>query len=889
MSNDPSTLGDFYAREFARIRQGFDATGDGRAAALERAAVVDAVISGLYKSIVTPDLLSPEGFCLVALGGYGRRELFPHSDIDLLFLFENEGALLRMKEPVAALARNLWDLGLRVSNTSRELADCGQLHQDNLEFSIALLDCRYLAGEARLFARLRESVLPHLVARDRRDLIRRLSDSTDDRRSKHGNTIFHLEPNLKEAPGGLRDYHVARWLALILQLDETAQWIEPEKHWPRGLGAATAGAFDFLAATRAFIHFRMDRDDNLLTYELQDEAAGAGIGTSPPAALAAEEWMRRFFRHARAIDRLVTALFDEAAPSRTSLYGLFQDWRSRLSTPEFSVVRGRILPRQPSEAFQDPAVLLGLFEFAARHGLELSRDAERRVTEALPHLNTIFGRLPGLWQAFRAILVSPHAARALRAMHRLGVLDILFPEFGAIDSLVVRDFYHRYTVDEHSLLTLENLDRLRPSQRGGASPEGGNQKFSEILQELERPELLSLALLFHDVGKGLTPGDHVRGSLEAVERVFELFSLPGEDRETVRFLIRDHLIMSATLLRRDIFDAETVRGFAEKVGTPERLKMLCLLTYADVKSVNPEALTAWKAEMLWQLYASTANYLARSLDEERVHPTQGGTEEEAAISRVMERLQNAESHALLAAFLEGFPRRYLLTHSAEEIAAHFGMAQRLARAESSHPETKAIQVSLAARDHSFELTVVTRDRPFLFASLTGTLAAWGMNILKADAFSNAAGLVLDTFRFADLFRTLELNPPERERFERCVVDVLWGKTDLADLLRGRARPESTPRPKVQVPTQVRFEQDEAARPGESGPRTTLLELVTYDRPGLLYQISSTLAELGLNIEIALIDTEGQKVIDVFYLTAKGAPLDGNLQEKTRDALLEKLR
>jgi [protein-PII] uridylyltransferase len=875
MRNDTALLSDFYRREYTRIRRSFGSTGDGRAAAQERAVAVDAVVNGLYQSNVSPSPAGPDKFCLVALGGYGRRELFPHSDIDLLFLSEDSRTHLQVKERVAALARTLWDVGFHVSNTSRELAECGQLHQDNLEFSIALLDCRYLAGDAGVFAKLRERVLPHLVARDRRDLIRRLSDATEERHSKQGGTIFHLEPNLKEAPGGLRDLHVARWLALISRLDETARWVEPESQWPQALAAEVPAAFDFLASTRAFVHFRMDRDDNLLTYELQDEAAAAGIGSSPPAPLPAEDWMRRYFRHARSIHRLVTALLDEAAPPRSSMYGLFQDWRSRHSTQDFSVVRGRILPRQPAEAYRDLAVLLSLFEFAARHGLELGPEADRRVTGALPHLDETAIRSSGLWESFRSILLALHAARALRAMHRLGVLDALFPEFRAIDSLVVRDFYHRYTVDEHSLLTMENLDRLRPPERSGTAPEGWNQRFAEILQELERPELLYLALLFHDVGKGLAPGDHVRGSLEAIERVFDRLALPEEDRETVRFLIRDHLVMSGTLLRRDIFDPETVQGFAMKVGTPERLKMLCLLTYTDVKSVNPEALTPWKAEMLWQLYASTSNYLSRSVDEERVH---AAAERETAITAVREKIRQG-SRDELAAFLEGFPRRYLLTHSPDEIAAHLEMARRLLQAEASDPEQKDIQVALRARPHSFELTVVTRDRPLLFASLTGTLAAWGMNILKADAFSNSAGIVLDTFRFADLFHTLELNPPERERFERCVKDVLSGRADLTELLRGRARPESRLQPKVRIAPQVRL---------EPGARTTLLEVVASDRPGLLYEISSTLAELGLNIEIALIDTEGQKVIDVFYLTSNGAPLDGALQAKTQDALLGKL-
>jgi [protein-PII] uridylyltransferase len=864
---------DYYAAQSQQVQQRFEQTGKGTGALRDRSELVDALVVRLYEEFISASPREPDRLCLLALGGYGRRELFPHSDIDLLFLTEDGGVQATYRDAIAAFLRMLWDLKMRVGNSTHTLAECGRLYRDNLEFNVSLLDLRYLAGDESLFIRLRSSVVPHLVARDRQDLVRNLVELTEQRHAKHGNTIFHLEPNLKESPGCLRDFHVCRWLARIDDLEKRAAWTPPEQLWPERDRSAAQRAFDFLADARCFLHYHYGRDDNQLSYDMQASAAARGIGMKESKKLAPADWMRIYFRQARVIDQLTAQLIDDSVPTRTGLYGVYQDWRSRLSNADFSVVREHIFARRPTAFADDPLLLLRLFEMVARHGLPLSREAEKLVIHELVRAGAEGVEPPDLWENFARLLVLPYAAQALRTMHRLGLLTRLFPEFRAIDSLVIRDFYHRYTVDEHSIMTIENLHRLvwKRAKPSGQEPTGAGraweQKFAEILSEVEKPELLYLALLFHDVGKGLPEfDDHTQGSLSVLERIQQRLELPEEAWETVQFLVLNHLAMSAASQRRDVFDPETVRRFAKIVGTVERLKMLCLLTYADICAVNPEALTPWKAELLWQLYAATVNYLNRSVDDERLRISGSSAEE---LEAVLAALSHPTSVEELRSFLDGFPQRYTATYPPEQIAGHFELARQLVR--------EPIAVELRASSGHFELCVVTADRPYLFASITGTLAAWGMSIVKADAFANAAGKILDTFTFVDLHHTLELNPSEGDRFKQSLIDVLRGKLELGKLLEGRARGDAATKPKVEVLTRVRFD-------NQSSSHSTLLELVAQDRPGLLFDVSSVLADHGCNIEVALIDTEGLRAIDVFYLTCRGAKLDAATQEAVGTAL-----
>lgn len=852
-------LKQFHSSALSRIQQEFAAGKGGRAVVADRTTMVDAICQRLWKEFLSEDPEGPTGLAAVAIGGYGRRMLFPYSDVDLLFLHDSTAREKDTKDKSRRFSQELWDLKLKLSPQNRTLTECDRLDPDNLEFTIALLDCRYLAGERELFHKLRDSVVPRLIMREGHVIVQRLAELTQARHAKYANTVYHLEPNIKDGPGGLRDCNVVHWLSLVSAVEKLRDWPSQQSL----ISASTRGqydsALDFLMSVRSFLHFRQGRDDNQLNWEAQAEAAAQKIGIANDDVKDTEAWMRVFFQQARAIHRVAGQLLEEIPASRSSLYREFQSWRSRLSNSNFSVVNGFILLQQPGGA-KDPELLLSMFEFLAEHGLKLGTSTEHRIEQVLPTLSWHLPKGAKLWAHIRDILVQPHAADALRAMHHVKLLNLFMPELEPIDSLVVRDYYHRFTVDEHSFRAIESLHRLNKPQSEW------ERRFGEILDELEQPELLYLSLLLHDVGKGLTGEDHVAASLAIAEKCLARLEVPRDDRDIVTFLIGSHLEISSTL-RRDIFDPATIRTFAEKVGTSERLKMLCLMTYADIKSVNPEALTPWKAENIWQLYITAVNHLNRTVDQEVVH----ADEPDENLARI--RALAPERSKKLNAFLEGLPHRYLKSYPADAVLTHLQMAGALGE--------DPVQIDLKRGRHWFELTLVTQDRPALFSKIAGVLSAWGMNIVKANAVSNQAGVIVDTFYFTDRFRTLELNLAEWERFKRSISAVVLGEADLDRMMRDRLRREKAGPVKVKIDRRIEFDND-------SSQHSTVVQVIAQDRPGLLHRITSVFAHHQCNIEVALIDTEGQMAIDVFYLTVSGAKLDSAAQCEIQQALTEAL-
>ena len=877
-----------YRGDMLALRERFlrEQTGAGAGVSLvrDRAAAADTLLQGLWEDLAADAPSLGDGVALLAVGGYGRQQMFPYSDLDLLFLLDGKSAEREGRDALRKLNQALWDAGLRVAASTRQLAECARWDPENAEWTLAMLDRRPVAGSPALWDRLQQQAMPRLLERDRGAVTVRLLELTAARHAKYGGTLFHLEPNLKDCPGGLRDAHVCAWLEKlgVTGAPESPEGPEEDEEF--------RDAVRFLTTARCFLHLRHERDNNVLDWQSQDAAAEAGVGViGSPAAdprVDAAYWMRLYFRHARAVERHMAArvraaesVVESQRPKRLARLRIASRLPGRkrsgpassaangAGAGEFSAIGGQVVLAAPTPAgdpAHDPHVVLRIFETMAATGTRLSTAAELRLGKALPMLSAHLEEGPEIWHHLERILTGDFAGRALRSMHALGLLELLIPEFHGIDALVIRDAYHRYTVDEHTFVlidTLHGLGSAPASESLGEWP----ARFRTMLAELPHPALLYMAALLHDTGKGRSTPDHARESARMAAAVLDRMGLDGYEARMVTDLIRCHLEMSATL-RRDIFDAQTVRAFAAKAQTPELLRMLTLFTYADIQAVHPDALTSWKAENLWRLYIATANYLDRSVDEERV----GAGRDLELVDRVAAMLP-PEERVAIESFLDGFPERYVRIRTPEGIRAHYLMTRRFALSRT--------QLDFRYAPAMSELTLVTPDRHGLFADMAGALAGWGMDIVTADAFSNRQGTVVDSFRFTDPFRTLELNEGERDRFVRSVHDMLAGTVPVERLLSGRRRSRQTAPPKVVVPSSVTF-YDEASS------HSTLMEVVAQDTPGLLRALSLTLAGAGCNLEVALVDTEGEMAIDVFYLTDAGAKLTEAKKEALRAGLLE---
>jgi len=767
--------------------------------------------------------------CIFALGGYGRRELCLHSDIDLLVLFA--GPIGPGDERfLHAFLNPLWDLGLTVGHHVREVDDGREVADDNPEFLLALTDARAVAGDATLLDRFTE---PTEVARAGRTLSA-LEALITARHARFNNTLYQLEPDVKEAPGGLRDLFAAQTIA---NLTDPALLGHTQ---PRAIEEAE----EFLLRVRSILHLEARRHHNVLSHELQERVASRMRYAGATPRQQVERLMSDYFRHARAVDRRLRWIL-KAAPTPVA--------------PNLVRSADGIRFVDLREASQRPESWVAAFAAALDAGCGVSDEALECVQQYAGRFKAqdFFPTLEHKAAFLQLLKPRPGLYARLSEMHDAGLLGQMLPEFRKITCRVVRDFYHKYTVDEHTLLTIRNLERLtEPDQR----PE--RARFSRLLGEVDHPELLVLSLLYHDVGKW-TDEDHASESARMARQMAERMDLDDEARSLVDFLVAEHLKMSLIAFRRDTEDPEIVRQFAALVGVEDRLKTLCLLTLADVEAVSRLTLTPWKEDLLWRLYVDTYNFLTLRYGDEVIDRNQ------AALAEVTDKRPADIKTTEVEAFLEGLPQRYLQLFPSDAVFKHVRLARNIGPG--------ALQAWLERRDEAWELTVLTRDQPFLFSNISGVLSSFGMDILRGFAFTKPDGLVVDMFHFCDKERFLELNQGGDEQLVRVLEDVVRGKTDLAARLKGREQGIF----KRRLPGfQPVIHCDD-----ESSKRYTIIEIVAENVLGLLYHVSRAMSESGCDVDLVLIATEGRRAIDVFHLTHDGnklsldqqAALIGNLQ------------
>jgi [protein-PII] uridylyltransferase len=794
----------------------------GRAALARHSECIDGIICELVDG-ARGQTRAPMAVC--AVGGYGRRSQFLYSDIDLLIVFG--GPIGRPEERVVkALLHPLWDLRFQVGHHVREIADFDHLDTGNPEYLLALMDLRPLSGDHHLIDRL-DARLKSAAPEWRAQILEALVTLTDARHGEFYDTLYQLEPDVKDGPGALRDIWAAR---MMLRLGGDRR---------RG-GRGTApdrltDAEEFLMRIRSGLHLDTGRNANVLSYELQEKTADRLRYTGPDVRRRVEALMTDYFKDARNVTRALGRLRRAAIPPPATPIRLIGDnlmW----------VVEG-ITFRDAVKAANSPAEWLAAFEAAVSRSVPVADDAlalierEQQISGYTPEV--FHPTLEHRQRLMQFLRPRPGLSARLSEMRDCGLLGAILPELNEILCRVTRDFYHKYTVDEHTLLTIRNAERLL-----------ANPRFGPVLRELRAPELLVMALLYHDVGKA-REGDHSIVGAEMAAAMMTRLEFDDEARQTIDFLIRNHLKMSRIAFRRDTEEPEVVRQFASLFSTEEHLKMLVLLTLADVGAVSPDTLTPWKEELLWRLYVDAYNQMTLGYGDDIID------REQALVAALQANRPVDIPEAEMARFLEGMPRRYLMLFSHDAIYRHVRLSRDI-RPDEAH-------FFLEKKAEAWELTVVSLDKPFLFSNICGVLAYFGMDILRGHALTSLPGIALDVFQFADSDGFFERNSEGPKEFDRRLREVVNGQADVTSLLKNKERSVLFRRALLRRTPVIYFD-------SAHSQRYTVLELVADDAPGLLYRISRIISDHGIDLDLVLISTEGQKAIDVFHITRGGAKL-----------------
>lgn len=808
---------------------------------------------------------------VIAQGGYGRREMNPWSDVDLLVLYP--GRMSPYVETISErLIQTLFDAQLHAGWAVRTVHDCIEQAAADITIRTSMMDGRFVAGSSEIGEEFASMVEAQLVGRDVSGFVAAKLAESEERHRRMGGSVFMLEPNVKDGQGGLRDVQTLMWVARVCRKVTAVEGLAASGVATESEQQDLLQAREFIMRARNALHFLARFKQDKLSFEMQERIAEnlryEGTATHGPAEL----FLRDYYSHAAVIARTSADLIARvtAPPEPT---GLLTRLAGRKLRSGVSIAGGQLVAEE--NLFErDPVNLVSVFHDAQRTGVTLSSGSRESVRRNVDRIDAAVTGSREAIDAFMDILkANERVYSTLAEMNRLGVLGRFIPEFGRLFCMVQHDFYHVYTVDEHSLIGIRELESVRDGEYDAESP-----LLTQVMRDFDRPELLYLAMMFHDLGKGYG-GDHDERGARMVAEIGERLQLHLDDRESLEFLVRHHLMMSALAQTRDIEDDDLVQAFVRDVQTQENLKALYLLTFADMRAVGPQIWNGWRDHLLSELYLRATDVFETGEVSE--------ANRDARIRRVRERVvaiaQGADERRRIEEFVREMPGAYLLSSTDERIVDDWRLYESLEggifRSGVAHFPTRGFS----------ELAVCTYDTEGLFVRLCGVLSAHELNILSAKIVTSTSGIVIDTFRIEHADEPVNtLDPEVWAAVRRDIERVLADEVDVASLVAAAAKrrpaPSSVRKARKRARTEVQID-NSASR------QYTVIDVYAADRPGVLFEVANALYKAGLTIHLAKINTYVHQVLDVFYVTdAMGAKVpEGAAVARVREAILATIR
>jgi len=830
---------------------------------------VDGLIIGRYREAIRQggDDMATVGMqqcCLMALGGYGRRELAPQSDIDLMFLYQT-GAGKPVESLVRAVLHPLWDCGFQVGHSVRTIADSIELAETDATVKTSMMEARFLAGSADLFQEFHRKYLRKVVSKNS-DIY--LDQKLEERRreyQKFGETVYLLEPNVKKSKGGLRDLHLLQWAGMARFHAPTIRELSDRGILSRADSLALTEAREFLWRVRALLHVHAGAPQEILTFDEQVWLAQHFGYHDQPHLLAVEQFMQQYYQYTMGLHERCMRFVE-----RCRNVPFWQRLSRFLPAPrvdEYFVVRGSLLSvadEHRNKVLDSPALLLRLFDLARARTLTIVPPLIEDIHRHVDQVPEDAYRTAEVSNGFLRILAGPRTTATLEAMHRAHLLEKLVPAMRTVRGLMQFNQYHKYTVDEHSLLAVGRAEAL--SQDPGV--------LGEVYRGIKRKDILHLAVLMHDLGKGQEE-DHSDVGKRLSEEVAVRLGFDEQETRTLSFLVHRHLLMAHTAFRRDPNDEKVVLPFAREVGTPEVLKKLLALTAADIAAVGPGVLTKWKESLLIELYTRTMPEVSGDRDEQAA-PERWSKVVEEVCHHLHQTGQDGSEPTWADAQLKQFPERYVYGTGSVRIAAHLTAVRKLHRGD------VVVETDFNHELGVCEYSVITHDdlTPGIFSKIAGVMAGSGLQILDAQILTRADGIVVDTFQVTDPDYQGEPPVERRQTVGDRIAAVLKGWEHVDDVLRRGARLKLTrPLPKAPEATEVRID-------NETSESCTIIDVFADDRQGLLHVITNAIFQLGLSIHAARISTRLDQVADVFYVTDQaGAKVRDHVQlERVRTGI-----